>query len=79
MAQRWPKTPCGAASVAGGGKFANGAITGAFGYMFNNQAACMMDRSCQLIGGGGGGGGGPNYVAAAGVAIGGGFAAIGIS
>jgi hypothetical protein len=67
----------GAASVAGGGKFANGAITGAFGYMFNNQAACMMDRSCQLIGGGGGGGGGPNYVAAAGVAIGGGFAAIG--
>lgn len=25
----------GAASVAGGGKFANGAITGAFGYMFN--------------------------------------------
>jgi hypothetical protein len=28
----------GAASVAGGGKFANGAITGAFGYLFNNQA-----------------------------------------
>ena len=25
----------GAASVAGGGKFANGAVTGAFGYMFN--------------------------------------------
>jgi hypothetical protein len=30
----------GAASVAGGGKFANGAITGAFGYMFN---ACGAD------------------------------------
>jgi len=25
----------GVASVAGGGKFANGAITGAFGYLFN--------------------------------------------
>jgi hypothetical protein len=29
----------GAASVAGGGKFANGAITGAFGYMFNANFA----------------------------------------
>ena len=28
----------GLASVAGGGKFANGAITGAFGYLFNNCA-----------------------------------------
>src|SRR5581483_12037989 len=26
----------GAASVAGGGKFENGAITGAFGYLFNS-------------------------------------------
>jgi RHS repeat-associated protein len=29
----------GVASVAGGGKFANGAITGAFGYLFNNLCA----------------------------------------
>jgi hypothetical protein len=28
----------GLGSVAGGGKFANGAITGAFGYLFNNRA-----------------------------------------
>ncbi|MCK1383311.1 RHS repeat-associated core domain-containing protein [Bradyrhizobium sp. 21] len=27
----------GVASVAGGGKFANGAVTGAFGYLFNSQ------------------------------------------
>ena len=30
-----------AASVAGGGKFANGAITGAFGYLFNNAAGTL--------------------------------------
>jgi hypothetical protein len=32
----------GLASVAGGGKFANGAITGAFGYMFNNKAGKII-------------------------------------
>src|SRR5262249_4408965 len=31
-------TAGGLASVAGGGKFANGAVTGAFGYMFNDLA-----------------------------------------
>jgi RHS repeat-associated protein len=31
----------GLASVAGGGKFENGAITGAFGYMYNNCFSCI--------------------------------------
>ncbi|MGJ4945586.1 RHS repeat-associated core domain-containing protein [Bradyrhizobium sp. HKCCYLS1011] len=31
----------GLASVAGGGKFANGAVTAAFGYLFNNAAAAL--------------------------------------
>ena len=39
----------GVGSVAGGGKFANGAITGAFGYLFNAAAG-------RLIGGYVGGG-----------------------
>jgi hypothetical protein len=30
----------GLAAVAGGGKFANGAVTAAFGYLFNSQAHC---------------------------------------
>jgi hypothetical protein len=38
----------GAASVAGGGKFANGAITGAFGYMFNS---CGGPHGCAFWGG----------------------------
>jgi hypothetical protein len=37
----------GVASVAGGGKFANGAITGAFGYMFNQ---CAASPTCSLVG-----------------------------
>src|SRR5205085_9028569 len=37
---------CGLASVAGGGKFANGAVTGAFGYLFN--AACRNGRCFAL-------------------------------
>jgi hypothetical protein len=32
----------GAAAVAGGGKFANGAITGAFGYLFNAAAGKLI-------------------------------------
>jgi YwqJ-like deaminase len=36
----------GLASVAGGGKFANGAITGAFGYMFNSAASCLKTGVC---------------------------------
>ena len=35
----------GLASVAGGGKFANGAITGAFGYLFNNAAGALRGAS----------------------------------
>ena len=31
----------GAPAVAGGGKFENGAITGAFGYLFNSQAGAL--------------------------------------
>jgi RHS repeat-associated protein len=38
----------GAAAVAGGGKFANGAITGAFGYLFNGAAGRFVGG---LIGG----------------------------
>jgi hypothetical protein len=42
----------GVGSVAGGGKFANGAVTGAFGYMFN---ACGADpHGCLKWGAGGG-------------------------
>jgi hypothetical protein len=37
----------GLASVAGGGKFANGAITGAFGYLFN---ACGAQFGCTGVG-----------------------------
>ena len=51
----------GVASVAGGGKFANGAVTGAFGYLFNAMADCMKATgmgNC-LAGGGGGFGPGP--------------------
>jgi hypothetical protein len=33
----------GLASVAGGGKFGNGAVTAAFGYLFN---ACVHDKGC---------------------------------
>lgn len=33
----------GVASVAGGGKFGNGAVTAAFGYLFN---ACLHDKRC---------------------------------
>jgi len=43
----------GVASVAGGGKFANGAITGAFGYLFNNAAGAL--RGGQIGGWIGGG------------------------
>jgi hypothetical protein len=38
----------GAAAVAGGGKFENGAITGAFGYLFNGAAGRAVGG---LIGG----------------------------
>jgi hypothetical protein len=38
----------GVASVAGGGSFANGAITGAFGYLFN-QAAQNRDQHAQGV------------------------------
>jgi len=34
----------GLASVAGGGKFENGAVTAAFGYMFNNCFSCLKQR-----------------------------------
>jgi len=34
----------GVAFVAGGGKFANGAITGAFGYMFNSAGRSFEGR-----------------------------------
>jgi hypothetical protein len=44
----------GLASVAGGGKFANGAITGAFGYLFNacgaNPRGCIANSSGILTG-----------------------------
>jgi hypothetical protein len=33
----------GVASVAGGGKFANGAITGAFGYLFNQRGGRRIE------------------------------------
>jgi hypothetical protein len=37
----------GLASVAGGGKFANGAVTAAFGYLFNEMAHCAAgDQTC---------------------------------
>ena len=51
----------GLASVAGGGKFGNGAVTGAFGYLFNAAAGCMRDpdpRACSVADAGSGGGGG---------------------
>jgi hypothetical protein len=35
----------GLASVAGGGKFENGAVTAAFGYMFNNCFSCLQKRN----------------------------------
>jgi hypothetical protein len=46
----------GAASVAGGGKFANGAITGAFGYLFNKCGSdpghCGFGQAIGAIGDG---------------------------
>jgi RHS repeat-associated protein len=36
----------GGVAVLGGGKFENGAITGAFGYLFNAMAACERERNC---------------------------------
>ncbi|MBU6462902.1 MAG: RHS repeat protein [Bradyrhizobium sp.] len=64
-------TAGGLASVAGGGKFENGAVTAAFGYMFNAVAGCVMTRSCQVVESGGlGGGYGPPM---AGIAVGGGL------
>ena len=52
----------GVASVAGGGKFGNGAVTAAFGYLYNSMALCMRsDMPCtgaemaaELAGGRGG-------------------------
>jgi hypothetical protein len=40
----------GLAAVAGGGKFANGALTAAFGYLFNATMKCMaaMARGCSI-------------------------------
>jgi hypothetical protein len=37
----------GLASVAGGGKFGNGAVTAAFGYLYN---ACGGPDGCRAIG-----------------------------
>jgi hypothetical protein len=48
----------GVASVAAGGKFANGAVTGAFGYLFNAVATCERQLGGCFPGGPGGGGGG---------------------
>ncbi|CCD91446.1 hypothetical protein BRAO375_1530021 [Bradyrhizobium sp. ORS 375] len=39
----------GVASVAGGGKFANGAITGAFGYLFNEAAQVAQGRLAESM------------------------------
>lgn len=44
----------GVAAVAGGGKFANGAVTAAFGYHFNIQAGPSGTRIDSPCGGGGG-------------------------
>ena len=41
-------TAGGVASVAGGGKFANGAVTGAFGYLFNAVAGTFNRATGQL-------------------------------
>ena len=38
----------GTASVLGGGKFANGAVTGAFGYLFNQMAHGGTGQSTQV-------------------------------
>jgi hypothetical protein len=38
----------GLASIAGGGKFANGAMTGAFGYLFNEIAGCFERGYCNI-------------------------------
>jgi hypothetical protein len=51
----------GLASIAGGGKFANGAVTGAFGYLFNG---CGSPKGCAVL-------------FSSGFAIGGGFLAAG--
>lgn len=40
-------TAGGLASIAGGGRFENGAITAAFGYMFNAEAPKRCDLFCQ--------------------------------
>jgi hypothetical protein len=52
----------GIGSVAGGGKFENGAVTGAFGYLFNNFEHCSFAGPCRAqaleTGGGGYAGGG---------------------
>jgi hypothetical protein len=65
----------GLASVAGGGKFANGAVTAAFGYLFNEayQFGCNRYGMC---GGGGGapGGGGMGAAPGLGAAVGAGAA-----
>jgi len=39
----------GVGSVIGGGKFANGAITGAFGYLFNEAADALARRRYQSV------------------------------
>jgi RHS repeat-associated protein len=66
----------GVASVAGGGKFENGAITGAFGYLFNSYAHQCQFGICRpgdlLTEGGGSYAGGGGYITpgALGTAIG---------
>jgi hypothetical protein len=46
----------GTVSAAAGGNFGNGAVTAAFGYLFNDMAACMRPgNECQLQGPGRGG------------------------
>jgi RHS repeat-associated protein len=64
----------GLGSVAGGGKFGNGAVTGAFGYLFNKLAHCEAGdptcgpRATQVPFGAGGGGGDLNLGIGAGLA-----------
>jgi hypothetical protein len=55
----------GLASIAGGGKFANGAVTGAFGYLLNSRLHCNP-IGCPPMWGAGSGGGpvGPGLTAA---------------
>jgi hypothetical protein len=42
----------GLASVAGGGKFGNGAVTAAFGYLFNDLAHCVKQSAAACLLGG---------------------------